>query len=164
MFGPKRNHWIRDWRRLRNEELHNLYSSPNIIWVTKSIRTRWTGHWHVWGRTGVETGFWCKNLIKEIHRLRVFDCSLLRKMFGPKGNHWMRDWRRLRNEELHNLYSSPNIIWVTKSRKTRWTGHWLVWGRTGVETGFWCKNLIKRDNLQDVGVDGRIILKSIFNK
>jgi hypothetical protein len=47
-------------------------------------------------------------------RLRVFENSLLRKMLGPKRNEVPRDWRRLHNEELNDLYSSPNIIRVIK--------------------------------------------------
>jgi hypothetical protein len=58
----------------------------------------------------------------------VFNSRMLRKTFGPERNHLIKDWRRLHNEELHNLYSSPNIIGVTKSRRTRW--------RTGDQTGF----------------------------
>jgi hypothetical protein len=48
---------------------------------------------------------------------------VLRRIFGPKRDEVMGDWRKLHNEELHNLYSSPNIIRMIKSRKTRWAGH-----------------------------------------
>jgi hypothetical protein len=44
------------------------------------------------------------------NRLRVFENRVLRRIFGPKGDEVMRDWKKLHNEELHNLYSSPNII------------------------------------------------------
>jgi acyl-coenzyme A synthetase/AMP-(fatty) acid ligase len=44
IFGLKRDEVTRGWRKLHNEELHNLYSSPNIIRMIKSRRTRWTGH------------------------------------------------------------------------------------------------------------------------
>jgi hypothetical protein len=56
--------------------------------------------------------------IRKEHRLRV-----LRRIFGPKRDEVKGDWRKLHNEELHNLYSSPNIIRMIKSRKMRWAGH-----------------------------------------
>jgi len=56
---------------------------------------------------------WVCNLcvtLREEHRLRVFENRLLRRLFGPKGEELAGGWRRLHNEDLHNLYSSPNII------------------------------------------------------
>jgi hypothetical protein len=44
IFGPKRDEVSGEWRRLHNEELHDLYSSPNIVWMIKSRRMRWAGH------------------------------------------------------------------------------------------------------------------------
>jgi hypothetical protein len=61
--------------------------------------------------------------LREEHRLRVFENSVLRRIFGPKRNEVTGDWRKLHNEELHNLYSSPNIIRMMKSRWVRWTGY-----------------------------------------
>ena len=55
-------------------------------------------------------------------RLRVFENRILRRIFGPK-NDENGEWRRLHTEELHNLYRSPNIVRVIKSRKLRWAGH-----------------------------------------
>jgi hypothetical protein len=57
------------------------------------------------------------------HRLRVFENRVLRKIFGPKKDGVTGEWRRLHDEELNDLYSSPNIIRVIKSRRMRWTGH-----------------------------------------
>jgi hypothetical protein len=57
----------------------------------------------------------------EEHRLRVFENRML-KIFGPKCEE-DRSWRKLHNEELHNLYSSPNIVRVIKSRRMKWPGH-----------------------------------------
>jgi hypothetical protein len=57
------------------------------------------------------------------HRLRVFENMVLRRIFGPKRDEVTGDWRRLHNEELNDLYSSPNIIRVIKSRRMRWAGH-----------------------------------------
>jgi hypothetical protein len=60
--------------------------------------------------------------LRKEHRLRVFENRVLRKIFGPKME---KDgsWRKLHNDELHNLYSSPNIVRVIKSRRMRWAGH-----------------------------------------
>jgi hypothetical protein len=48
---------------------------------------------------------------------------MLRRIFGPKIEEMTGDWRRLHNEELHNLYASPNVVTVIKLRSVRWTGH-----------------------------------------
>jgi hypothetical protein len=61
--------------------------------------------------------------LREKHRLRVFENRVLRRIFGSKRDEVTGGWRKLHNEELHNLYSSPSIIRVTKSRRMRWAGH-----------------------------------------
>jgi hypothetical protein len=48
---------------------------------------------------------------------------VLRKIFGPKSDEVIGGWRKLHNEELHNLYCSPSIIRIIKSRRMRWSGH-----------------------------------------
>jgi len=55
--------------------------------------------------------------------MRVFENKVLRRIFGPRRDEVTGDWRRLHNEELNDLYSSPNIVQVIKSRKMRWAGH-----------------------------------------
>ena len=60
---------------------------------------------------------------REDHRLRVFENRVLRRMFGPKRGEVRGEWRKLYNGELKNLYCSPNIVRVIKSRRTRWPGH-----------------------------------------
>jgi hypothetical protein len=55
--------------------------------------------------------------------LRVFENTVLRRKFGPKRDEVMEDWRKLHNEELHNLYSLPNMIRMVKLRRMRWAGH-----------------------------------------
>jgi hypothetical protein len=61
--------------------------------------------------------------LREEYRLRVFENRLLRRIFGPKRDEVMGEWRKLHNGELHNLYSSPDIIRQIKSRRMRWAGH-----------------------------------------
>jgi len=61
--------------------------------------------------------------LREERRLRVFENMVLRRIFGPRRDEVMGEWRRLHNEELNDLYSSPNIVRVTKSRRMRWAGH-----------------------------------------
>jgi hypothetical protein len=71
------------------------------------------------------------------------------------------DWRRLHNEELHNLYAAPDVIKVVKSRRVRWAGACSTHGKDEKfvhNSGLTPKG---RDHLEDVGVDGRIILKWI---
>ena len=60
---------------------------------------------------------------REEHRLRVFEIRVLRRIFGPKREGVTGEWRKLHNEELNSLYSSPNIVRVIKSRRMRWAGH-----------------------------------------
>jgi hypothetical protein len=60
--------------------------------------------------------------IKEEHRLRVFENRVLRRIFGPKRDKVTGGWRKLHNEELCDLYSSPSIIRIIKSRRIRWVG------------------------------------------
>jgi hypothetical protein len=59
----------------------------------------------------------------EERRLRVFENRVLRRIFGPKRDEVTGGWRKLHNEELHNLYSSPSTIRIIKSRSMRWAGH-----------------------------------------
>jgi hypothetical protein len=61
--------------------------------------------------------------LREEQRLRVFENRVSRGIFGPKRDEVTGGWRKLHNEELHNLYSSPSTIRIIKSRRMRWAGH-----------------------------------------
>jgi hypothetical protein len=61
--------------------------------------------------------------LKEENRLTVFENRLLRRIFGPKRAEVTREWRKLHNEELLDLYSLTSIIRIIKSRRMRWVGH-----------------------------------------
>jgi hypothetical protein len=88
---------------------------------------------------------------------------VLRRIFGPKRDEVTGEWRRLHNKELHALYSSPNIIRVIKSRRLRWAGHVARIGETrGAHRVLVGKHQERRP--RGPGVDGRIILKWIFEK
>ena len=75
-----------------------------------------------------------------------------------------REWSKLHNEELSDLYSLPDFVRVVKSRRMGWAGHVARMGRGEVCTGFWLGNLRDRDHWGDPDVDGRIILRWIFRK
>ena len=78
---------------------------------------------------GYET--WSLTLRKE-RNLRAFENRVLRRIFGPRRDEVTGEWRRLHNEELHDLYSSPNIVRVIKSRRMRWAGHVVCMGEERV--------------------------------
>jgi hypothetical protein len=82
---------------------------------------------------------------------------VLRRIFRPKMEE-DGSWRKLHNDELHDLNSSPNIVKVIKSRRMRWAGHVARMGRGNVFTGFWLEGPKVRDHWEDLGVGGRITL------
>ena len=89
-------------------------------------------------------------ILREERMLRVL------RIFGSKRDDVTGEWRKLHNEELNDLYSSPNIVWVIKSlRMRRWGGMQHVGEKGEAYTGFWWGNLRERDHLEDPGTDGR---------
>jgi hypothetical protein len=95
--------------------------------------------------------------LREEHRLKVFENRVLR-IFGPKREE-DGSWRKLHNDELHDPYSSPNIVRVIKSRRIRWAGHVA---RMGKQRGVY-RVLFGRpegnSHYEDQGVGGRITLR-----
>jgi hypothetical protein len=102
--------------------------------------------------------------LREERRLRVFENSVLRRIFGPKRDEVMGEWRKLCIEELNDLYLSPNNVQVTKLRRTRWARHVASMGERRGAYRVWWGNLRETDHFEDPGVDGRIILRWIFRK
>jgi hypothetical protein len=92
----------------------------------------------------------------------VFANRVLRRVFGPKRDEVTGGWRKLYNEQLHDLYRSPNIVRVIKSIRMRWAQNVARMGRRETCVGFWWENLRERDHWGDPGVGGRIILGWIF--
>ena len=85
--------------------------------------------------------------------MRVFENRVLRRIFGHKRNGVTGEWRKLHNVELNDLYCSPNIVRVIKSRRMGWAWHVAHMGREEAYTGFWWGNLREREHLGDPGVD-----------
>jgi hypothetical protein len=75
--------------------------------------------------------------LREEHTLRVFENKVLRRIFGPKRDEVTGEWRKSHNEELHDLYSSPSIIRIMKSRRMRLVGHEARRGGRGTRIGCW---------------------------
>jgi len=81
-------------------------------------------------------------------RLRMSENRVLRRIFGPEREELTREWRKLRNEELNDLYSSPNIVRVIKSRRMRWAGHVA---RTGERRGVYSVLVGKPEGKRPLG-------------
>jgi hypothetical protein len=101
----------------------------------------------------------------EEHRLRVFENRVLRKIFGPKREE-DGSWRKLHNDEIHNLYSSSNIVRVIKSRRMRWEGVGVyrdLVGRPEVKRPLGRPRRRWEDNigmdLREIGIDGANLIQ-----
>jgi hypothetical protein len=95
----------------------------------------------------------------------VFENRVFRRILGPKRDEVAGEWKKLHNKELNDMYFSPNIVRVIKSRIMSWAGKVARIGGGGEAcTGFWRVYLRERDHWGDLGLDGRIILRWIFRK
>jgi hypothetical protein len=99
--------------------------------------------------------------LREEQRLRVFETSVPRRIFGPMRDEVIGDWIKLHNE-FHNLYCSPIIMRVIKSKRMRWSGHVALMGRIEMHIGFWWES--RKDILHYGDVGGKIILKWILER
>ena len=96
--------------------------------------------------------------MREERKLRVFENMVLRRIFGPRRDELTGEWRRLHNEELNDLYRSPIIVRVIKSRRMRWTGHVASMGEERGCIGSYWGNRREGDHWGYLGADGWIIL------
>jgi len=93
-------------------------------------------------------------ILREERRLRVFDNRVLRGIFGPKLDKVKREWRKLHNEELNDLYCSPNIVRMIQSRRMRWAEYVARMVEKKGVYRILRGNLRKRHHLEDPDVDG----------
>jgi hypothetical protein len=75
----------------------------------------------------------------------VLENRVFRRIFGPKRDEVTGGWRKLHNEELHNMYPSPGIIKIIKSRRMRWAGNVARMGRGGMYIGYWWESYKERN-------------------
>jgi hypothetical protein len=75
----------------------------------------------------------------------VFENRILRGTFGPKKDEVTGGWRKLHNEELHDLYSSPSIVRIMESRKMRWAGHVARIGKREIRVDYFLLSQRKGD-------------------
>jgi hypothetical protein len=84
--------------------------------------------------------------LREEHEVRVFENKMLRRIFGPKRVEVAGGCKKLHNEALRDLYSSPSIIIIITSRRMRWAGHVARMGKREMRIGYWWESQKERDN------------------
>jgi hypothetical protein len=96
----------------------------------------------------------------------VFEDRVLKRIFGPKREEVLGCWRKVRNEELHNSYFLPNIIRMVKFKRMKWAGHVAHMGemRNAYTLLVGKPEEKRRDHLEDLGVNGRVIIKWILQR
>jgi hypothetical protein len=100
--------------------------------------------------------------LREELMMRVLENRVFMSIFGRKRDEVIGEWRKLRNEELNDLYSSPSIVQVIKSRRKRWVGYVAHMGeRRGVYRILVGKP-VGKSSLGRASIDGRVILRWIF--
>jgi len=97
-------------------------------------------------------------------KLRVFENMVLWRIFGPRRDEVKGECRRLYNEELNDLYSSPNIVRVIKSIRMEWAGHVARMSEGGGGIGSWWRNRREGDYWGNLGLNGWIILEWISRR
>jgi hypothetical protein len=117
-MGPCKNIMARPQVAGRGDGLQIWRVAANIL--NKQSRTAGGLQLGVWD--GAESETWSLTLRKE-HRLRVFENAVLRRICQPRRDEVKEKWRKMHSEELHILYSSPNIIRLIKSSRMMWAGH-----------------------------------------
>jgi hypothetical protein len=100
--------------------------------------------------------------LREEHRLREFENKVLRRIFGSKRDEVTRGWRKLHKEELGDLYSSPSIIRIIKSRRMRWVGQAARMGEKRNEYRLLVGKPEGKRSLGNQDVGGWIMLRWIF--
>jgi len=101
---------------------------------------------------------------REERRLRVFGNRVLRRTFRPRRDEVTGEWRKLHNEELNDMYCSPNIVRVIKSRRMREAGHVARMGEGGGVYRVLVGKPEGKNDWEDPGADWRMILRWIFRK
>jgi hypothetical protein len=84
--------------------------------------------------------------LRQEHRLKVFENRVLRTIFGPKRDEIVGGWEKLHHEQLQNLYSSPNIIRIIKTRRMDWARYVARMERRGMHIGYWWKSQKERNH------------------
>jgi hypothetical protein len=103
-------------------------------------------------------------ILREECRLRVFENRVLRRIFGPKRDEVTGECRKLHNVELHNLYSSPDIIRQIKSRRMRWAGYVACMGEGRNVYRVLMAKAEGKSHLKDQRVDGKMGSKWTFGR